>query len=54
MHAAKRALQFVERYVALYRARIQAARLEFLLAPGARKEASFIFVPLQLDDKSSR
>jgi hypothetical protein len=54
MHAAKRALHLIERYVALYRSRIQATRFEFLLAPGARKEAPLIFVLFQLDDESSR
>src|SRR5215470_713238 len=46
MHAAKRALQFVERYVALHRSWIQAASSELLLAPGPRKEAALIFVLL--------
>jgi hypothetical protein len=53
MHAAKGALQLVERYVALYRLPIQAVRFEFLLAPGACKETPLIFVLVQLDDESS-
>jgi hypothetical protein len=53
MHTAKRAFHLVERDVALYHSRIQAMRLELLLAPGARKEAPLIFVLLQLNDESS-
>src|SRR5215813_4358155 len=54
MHAAKRPLYLVERYVALDQSRIQTVSFELLLAPRPSKETPLIFVLLQLDDESSR